>query len=1377
MLKALLSTHVPSGCAAYHTSNIMIRYGLSDTFGSISNRTKTLFKTLLLLVVICLTPFLSFSQINFSASFANNTIGPGSVSKLVFTIDNSGGAAVSSLSFTNTLPAELTVATPSIAKTSALNGSVTASDGGSAISYSLDRMAAGDIVTVEVYVTGTTPGTYTNTSGDLTYNGGDNAGTASADLTIAADRPGFTKSFSPTTINLGERSTLTFTIDNSANASGIATLAFTDNLPQGMVIASPANTSTTCGNNVSSATLTADSGSDAISFFSDGSLPSSPSVAAGATCSISVDVIGQISGQLNNLTSELQASSINGGKASALLEVRTPSSILLQKKFVANTVAPGGSTDVEYTITNFDRSNAATNVTFTDDLNAALSGLAATGTPLSDVCGAGSQLTGTTVLTFTGGNIPAGGSCTFSVPVQIPSGATLGNYTSTSGAISADLGGGPVTGNTATDKLFIANTPTFTKTFLTDLITAGDTTTVQCIITNTSTTSALTGITFGSGLDNFINGATVAAFPAANSCGAGSQFSTADVLQFQMTGGNIAAGQSCTFTVDIKVPTNQSPGTYTYATNNLSGTVDGNSVAGISASDDLTVLAVPRISKSFTNAPVNAGGIVNLEYTITYDEFATGDATNISFTDDLNAVILGFSATGLPLTDICGTGASISGTSTITFTGGTLSPGGTCTFIVPVQVPSGIVPGTFTSTSSNLTATVGGQSATGSQASDDLIIGGLNFTKEFIGDPVLPGGLVTLRFTIENTTTLDATDVFFTDNLGSALSGLAAEAPLPTGAAICNGSLSGTTFLVYTGGTILSGTTCTFDVPVRVPANAVSDTYRSTTSNLTATIDGSTRGLSPATDELTVNNNLISLSKTFTDDPVVPGGTVIVEYTLTNLDPNNQIDNVAFTDDFNAALTGLTATGLPMNDICGTGASISGTTTLTLTGGSLAPGGTCTFSVTLQTPGSTPFGTVVTSTTSSLTGDIGGVAVVGDPASDNLVFQSIQFSKSFAGPVEAGGTVALAYTLTNSSSSNILSDISFTDDLNAFISGAVAVNLPLTNTCGVGSGVSGTSVINFGRGELDPGQTCTFTVQVKIPCTTIATIYTSASGSILVSGIGTGTASADLKVTTPAGATFTAPADLCLNAGVQTGLGGGLPSGGVYSGIGVINDGNGTTFLFNPVTATVGGTTIKYTRQNANGCTVEATDDIEVLALPIITTQPQNSSICQGNNGSFSVQITGAIATYQWQELISGTYQNITDGGIYGGVTTATLSLSFPDEAKSGSKYRVVISRTGCEVISSVATLSITLGAEALTIINVSPISGIYFQQAVSFVVALNRIEYTANVTYQAGNNITLLPGFETESGSVFRAQIQNSCSNTPSGTQNASNLPKELTK
>ena len=56
------------------------------------------------------------------------------------------------------------------------------------------------------------------------------------------------------------------------------------------------------------------------------------------------------------------------------------------------------------------------------------------------------------------------------------------------------------------------------------------------------------------------------------------------------------------------------------------------------ATDDLSVLAVPRLSKSFTDDPVNAGDIVNLEFTLTYDEFASGDATNVSF--DVYAPVL-----------------------------------------------------------------------------------------------------------------------------------------------------------------------------------------------------------------------------------------------------------------------------------------------------------------------------------------------------------------------------------------------------------------------------------------------------------------------------------------------------------------------------------------------------------------------------------------------------------------------------------------------------------------------------------------------------------------------------------------------------------------
>ncbi|MEM9823023.1 MAG: hypothetical protein AAF985_18230, partial [Bacteroidota bacterium] len=72
---------------------------------------------------------------------------------------------------------------------------------------------------------------------------------------------------------------------------------------------------------------------------------------------------------------------------------------------------------------------------------------------------------------------------------------------------------------------------------------------------------------------------------------------------------------------------------------------------------------------------------------------------------------------------------------------------------------------------------------------------------------------------------------------------------------------------------------------------------------------------------------------------------------------------------------------------------------------------------------------------------------------------------------------------------------------------------------------------------------------------------------------------------------FTAPEDLCINAATQTGLGSGSPSGGVYAGPGVTDDGNGMTYTFDPASAGVGVHTITYT----NGAIAQ--DNVEVLAL------------------------------------------------------------------------------------------------------------------------------------------------------------------------------------
>lgn len=88
----------------------------------------------------------------------------------------------------------------------------------------------------------------------------------------------------------------------------------------------------------------------------------------------------------------------------------------------------------------------------------------------------------------------------------------------------------------------------------------------------------------------------------------------------------------------------------------------------------------------------------------------------------------------------------------------------------------------------------------------------------------------------------------------------------------------------------------------------------------------------------------------------------------------------------------------------------------------------------------------------------------------------------------------------------------------------------------------------------------------------------------------------DLIINPSPSVTFTAPADIFINAGVQTGLGGGTPEGGVYTGPGVTDDGNGMTYSFDPAAAGgVGTYTITYTFSNAEGCEGTASDDIEVL--------------------------------------------------------------------------------------------------------------------------------------------------------------------------------------
>ena len=1078
--------------------------------------------SLALTLPLALAALPAAAQPTFNKTFFPETSGPSTVSTLVFEINNGGGTPVEELAFTDNLPAGLLVADP-VYVTNSCDGTVTAAAGGGTISLANGELGAFSSCQIQVDVAGAAQAnsdtTYMNVSGDLTSDQG-NSGTATDDLTVDVDRPGFDKTFASDMLRLGETTTLTFTVDNSLNGANTFNLRFSDTLPSGLRVASPANASTTCGGGV----ITASPGSQLISY--DPVFGGDATVASGATCTVSVDVTAVAVGTFINRSGELTSSSpffTSSGIATDDVTV-TVDELALVKEFVDDPVAPGGTVTLEFRLTNLNRSESATNLAFTDDLDATLSGLTATDTPQSDVCGAGSQISGTSLLSFTGGTLAPGESCTIQVTLAVPAGATPGDYPNTTSDVSGDVGGTPTTGAGASDTLAVQEVPILTKTFLTDPVAAGDTVTAEFTIQNSSSTNSASGIDFDDNLSQFLSGVTVSSLPAAGFCGGGSFAFVAsiggeDVLN--VTNASLAAGADCTFQVDFVIPQGAS-GLYTNNTSPVTATVGGEPVVGDAASDDLTVIPAVRISKTFEDDPVSPGSTVDLLFTLSLDDAAPGDATGVSFTDDLDAALAGLTAVSpvFPVADPCGAGSSLTldaGTQVLTLSGGTLAPDTSCQFTVTLQVPAAADPGDYPNSTSAPTATVDGTPTTGVAATDDLTVAAVDFSKEFVNDPTFAGDQVTLRFSLENLSATEAaTDVAFTDDLGATLDGLT---PVVVPSTPCSGNLTAagpdSDVLVFQNGSLAAGASCSFDVTVQVPSDADPGDYVNTTSNLTFTYDGATVVQDPVQDILTVVEPLF-FSKQFQGDPVAPGDTVTLQFTIDNLDADDTATGLAFTDDLDAALTGLQATDTPIADPCGAGSSLSGTDTLVLTGGTVAPGSSCTFSVTLQVPANPDTSVPAINQTSDLTGSVGGVAVTADPAADELELLVIDLQKTFDGPTAATNTVVLTFTLSNQSSTDTFENLGFTDDLDAVLPGLVALDTPQSDVCGEGSQVTGTSFLSFSGGILGPGESCSFDVTLQVPADALPGLYPNTTSTVREEGLPAGVpGSDDLQVEPP----------------------------------------------------------------------------------------------------------------------------------------------------------------------------------------------------------------------------------------------------------------------
>jgi len=194
---------------------------------------------------------------------------------------------------------------------------------------------------------------------------------ASASINVIAP-PAISKSFGASSIQLNGSTTLSFTISNpSANPVALTGIGFTDNLPSGLVVATPNGLSGSCD----SGTITATQATGSISL-------AGASLNAGSSCTFSAKVTGTTAGTKNNTTLPITSTQTGpGGTASASLSVVTSApDLTLTKSHSGNFTQ--GQTGAQYTITVKNVGNQSTSgtVKVTDTLPTGLTATSISGT-------------------------------------------------------------------------------------------------------------------------------------------------------------------------------------------------------------------------------------------------------------------------------------------------------------------------------------------------------------------------------------------------------------------------------------------------------------------------------------------------------------------------------------------------------------------------------------------------------------------------------------------------------------------------------------------------------------------------------------------------------------------------------------------------------------------------------------------------------------------------------------------------------------------------------------------------------------------------------------------------------------------------------------
>lgn len=108
-------------------------------------------------------------------------------------------------------------------------------------------------------------------------------------------------------------------------------------------------------------------------------------------------------------------------------------------------------------------------------------------------------------------------------------------------------------------------------------------------------------------------------------------------------------------------------------------------------------------------------------------------------------------------------------------------------------------------------------------------------------------------------------------------------------------------------------------------------------------------------------------------------------------------------------------------------------------------------------------------------------------------------------------------------------------------------------------------------------------------------------------------------------------------------------------------------------------------------------DDINVSEpcnAPTISNQPSNVTVCPGANTNITTTAAGvATLTYQWQVSTNGggTWNNVTNGGVYSTETTASLTITGATSDMDSYQYKCIVTN-GCGTVTSNAAV-LTVGS------------------------------------------------------------------------------------